>query len=59
MSRRLTPYLFAGVLGVISGVYIFRPVFEEAVAAKEIRGITESVKFPVSDTQHPSPPKAK
>ncbi|KAN0100260.1 hypothetical protein V8E55_000244 [Tylopilus felleus] len=28
MSRRLTPYLFAGLLGVVSGVYIFRPLFE-------------------------------
>ncbi|KIJ22147.1 hypothetical protein PAXINDRAFT_6263 [Paxillus involutus ATCC 200175] len=52
MSRRLTPYLFAGLLGAISGVYIFKPVLEEAVAAKEIRGATEGVgKSPVPE--HP------
>ncbi|KAF8841937.1 hypothetical protein BDN67DRAFT_1068125 [Paxillus ammoniavirescens] len=56
MSRRLTPYLFAGLLGVISGVYIFKPVLEEAVAAKEIRGATEEVKSPAPE--HP-PVKAK
>ncbi|KIJ66364.1 hypothetical protein HYDPIDRAFT_26719 [Hydnomerulius pinastri MD-312] len=50
MARRLTPHILAGVLGVVSGVYIFRPVFEEAAAAKEIRGATEQVKSPTPET---------
>ncbi|KIL01019.1 hypothetical protein PAXRUDRAFT_185752 [Paxillus rubicundulus Ve08.2h10] len=51
MSRRLTPYIFAGLLGAISGVYIFKPVLEEVAAAKEIRGATEGIKSPVPE--HP------
>ncbi|KAF8559972.1 hypothetical protein OG21DRAFT_1502324 [Imleria badia] len=44
MFRRLTPYLFAGLLGVVSGVYIFRPLFEENKAMGEIRGTTATAK---------------
>jgi len=44
MSRRLTPYLFAGFLGVVSGIYVFRPLLEETIATREIRGAIGTVK---------------
>ncbi|KAF8433556.1 hypothetical protein L210DRAFT_936256 [Boletus edulis BED1] len=53
MSRRLTPYLLAGLLGVVSGVYIFRPLFEENTAMAEIHsttGTARSTERPQSDT---------
>ncbi|KAA1471388.1 hypothetical protein DENSPDRAFT_837371 [Dentipellis sp. KUC8613] len=34
MSRRLTPYLVAGLTGILSGVYIFRPLIEDANNAR-------------------------
>ncbi|KAI6112485.1 hypothetical protein EDD16DRAFT_1709836 [Pisolithus croceorrhizus] len=35
MSRRFTPHIFAGLLGVITGIYIFKPAFDQAAANKE------------------------
>ncbi|KAG1813225.1 uncharacterized protein BJ212DRAFT_1367303 [Suillus subaureus] len=32
MLRRFTPYMVAGLTGVASGVYVFKPLFEEATA---------------------------
>ncbi|KAG1857580.1 hypothetical protein C8R48DRAFT_717010 [Suillus tomentosus] len=32
MSRRFAPYIVAVLTGVASGVYIFKPLFEEAAA---------------------------
>jgi len=46
MSRRLTPYFFAGILGVVSGVYIFKPLVEENAAIRELRGAAGAVKSP-------------
>lgn len=30
MSRRLGPYIFTGILGVVTGMYIFKPMFDDA-----------------------------
>ncbi|OCH90071.1 hypothetical protein OBBRIDRAFT_630559 [Obba rivulosa] len=38
MSRRLFPYIVAGLTGVLSGHYIFKPSFEQDMApSKEKR----------------------
>ncbi|KAJ8597564.1 hypothetical protein M405DRAFT_855505 [Rhizopogon salebrosus TDB-379] len=40
MSQRLMPhimpYVFAGLTGVASGVYIFKPLFEQAAANENL-----------------------
>jgi len=37
MSRRaITPYIVAGATGLISGVYTFRPLFQEAAEKRKI-----------------------
>ncbi|KAG2367715.1 hypothetical protein BDR07DRAFT_1478813 [Suillus spraguei] len=30
MLRRFTPHIVAGLTGIASGVYVFKPLFEEA-----------------------------
>ncbi|KAM5531355.1 hypothetical protein V8D89_015000 [Ganoderma adspersum] len=30
MSRRAVPFLVAGVTGVLSGIYIFKPLFDQS-----------------------------
>ncbi|OAX42677.1 hypothetical protein K503DRAFT_796971 [Rhizopogon vinicolor AM-OR11-026] len=35
MLRRFMPYIFAGLTGVVSGVYIFKPLLEEAAANRQ------------------------
>ncbi|KAH7922860.1 hypothetical protein BV22DRAFT_627696 [Leucogyrophana mollusca] len=44
MSRRSLPYLLAGMTGIISGVYIFRPVMEEAVTAQQTSEAMDHMK---------------
>ncbi|KZP28952.1 hypothetical protein FIBSPDRAFT_947348 [Athelia psychrophila] len=37
MSRRaLTPYIVAGAVGIISGVYTFRPLLQEAAEQRKL-----------------------
>ncbi|KAG1754792.1 uncharacterized protein EDB91DRAFT_1242036 [Suillus paluster] len=56
MLRRLMPYVFAGLTGVISGVYIFKPLFEEAAAnQKPIPMNTSTASPPEAPGKPPAP----
>ncbi|OSD06143.1 hypothetical protein PYCCODRAFT_1083007 [Trametes coccinea BRFM310] len=48
MSRRAVPLLVAGVTGVLSGIYIFKPLFDQS------NGIEQ-----VSRPYHPAKPQAE
>jgi len=56
MSRRvITPYIVAGLAGIVSGVYIFRPLFEEAAAKQrtqdELKTADKAAAQPIVQTQ--------
>ncbi|KAG2756346.1 hypothetical protein P692DRAFT_20765673 [Suillus brevipes Sb2] len=60
MLRRFTPYIVAGLAGVASGIYIFKPLFEEAAAnRKPVLPINTSTTSPEalgkSPASSPSP----
>ncbi|KAG2138663.1 uncharacterized protein EDB93DRAFT_1253212 [Suillus bovinus] len=60
MSRRFTPYMVAVLTGVASGVYIFKPLFEEVAAnRKPVPPMNTSIASPgvpgKSPASSPSP----
>ncbi|KAG2044524.1 hypothetical protein BDR03DRAFT_1004823 [Suillus americanus] len=60
MLRRFTPYIVASLTGVASGVYIFKPLFEEAAANRNpVPPMNMSTKSPEvlgkSPASSPSP----
>ncbi|GBE77488.1 hypothetical protein SCP_0103630 [Sparassis crispa] len=44
LSRRIIPFLVAGITGVVSGVYIFKPLLDESS-----RNDVDATKLPASE----------
>ncbi|KAK7686577.1 hypothetical protein QCA50_010177 [Cerrena zonata] len=59
-SRRLVPFLVAGVTGVLSGVYIFKPLLEKADQDRQRQAQAETGARPsaLSSTMTPQTTEA-
>ncbi|KAI6047992.1 hypothetical protein EDC04DRAFT_2886781 [Pisolithus marmoratus] len=59
MSRRFAPQIFAGLLGVVTGIYIFKPTFDQAAVANKEELLTNEDPAKLAVGGAPQSPSAQ